>query len=134
MSNSTPLLDQETTQGADGVAAISGAAPETPPAAAPQPTASERLNQALSQAIGDAVQSGPSDQLRGYANEAMGRTKLAVGLALRSPELALAGLAQGALGAVQRYVGEAKMAAEAAPPDDAGAPQSDGAHDAGSGS
>lgn len=119
MSNSTHSSDLEPPQGSDAAAALAGAAPEAPPAAAAQPTAAERLNQALSQAFGDAVQSGPSDQLRGYANEAMGRTKLAVGLAIRSPELALAGIAQGALGAVQRYVGEAKMAAEAGAAEDA---------------
>ncbi len=72
-----------------------------------------RLNGTLTQALGDVAQSGPTDQLRGYANEAIGRTKVAFGLALQSPELAMAGLAQGALGAMQRYVGEAKMNAEA---------------------
>lgn len=116
MSNPINTVEQEITQ---PVAASVGMAGEVAPAAAPA-----RLNQALSQAFGDVVQSGPSDQLRGYANEAMGRTKLAVGLALRSPELALAGIAQGALGAMQRYVGEAKMAA--ADPE-ARADQEDGA-------
>jgi uncharacterized protein YjbJ (UPF0337 family) len=108
MSNPINTVEQEITQPVEARAGMAGVA--SPEAAAPA-AAPARLNQALSQAFGDVVQSGPSDQLRGYANEAMGRTKLAVGLALRSPELALAGIAQGALGAMQRYVGEAKMAA-----------------------
>ncbi len=108
MSNATNRV--EGIQPIDESVIAAGAAT---PDALLEPTTTVRLNQALSQAFGDVAQSGPSDQLRGYANEAVGRTKLAVGLALRSPELALAGIAQGALGAVQRYVGEAKMAADA---------------------
>jgi hypothetical protein len=37
---------------------------------------------------------------------------LNIGLALNSPEMALLGLAQKALGHAQRYVGEAKLAAD----------------------
>jgi uncharacterized protein YjbJ (UPF0337 family) len=58
------------------------------------------------------VQSGSADQMRGYANEAIGRTKLAIALAAQSPELAMAGLAQQAIGELQKFVGEAKRAAD----------------------
>ncbi len=121
MSKSVDPIDQEIRTVSVGVVTTS---PDAEPPAASEPPAA-RLNQALSQAFGGVVQSGQSDQLRGYANEAVGRTKLAVGLAIRSPELAIAGIAQGALGAVQRYVGEAKMAAEADPQADVD--QQDGA-------
>jgi uncharacterized protein YjbJ (UPF0337 family) len=70
----------------------------------------ETLSQTLSQLFDDVVQSGETDQLRGYANEAMGKTKLAVGRAAESPDLTFAGIAQVALGAIQRYVGEEKVA------------------------
>jgi uncharacterized protein YjbJ (UPF0337 family) len=107
---SNPISEIEPEETPPRIAVVAPAAAEPEPEC--ERSAAERLNQTLTQAFDGVVQSGPSDQLRGYANEAVGRTKLAVGLALRSPELALAGLAQGALGAVQRYVGEAKMAAE----------------------
>jgi uncharacterized protein YjbJ (UPF0337 family) len=64
----------------------------------------------LSQLFDDAIQSGETDQLRGYANAAMGEAKLAVGRAVESPNLTIAGIAQVALGAIQRYVGEEKLA------------------------
>lgn len=50
-----------------------------------------------------------SDQLAGYANEAIGGAKLAVGIAAQSPALAMAGIAQAAIGEIQRIVGEGKM-------------------------
>ncbi len=56
--------------------------------------------------------SGSTDQLRGYANAALGETKLSLGLAVGSPELALMGIAQKALGEAQKYIGEAKIAGE----------------------
>jgi uncharacterized protein YjbJ (UPF0337 family) len=73
-------------------------------------TAVAGLNETLSQLFDEVVQSGETDQLRGYANEAMGKTKLAVGRAAESPDLTFAGIAQVALGAIQRYVGEEKVA------------------------
>ncbi len=73
----------------------------------------------LASALNAIGQSGSTDQLRGYANEAIGETKLNIGLAVGSPELALLGIAQKALGQAQRYIGEAKLAAEADLPDKA---------------
>jgi uncharacterized protein YjbJ (UPF0337 family) len=56
------------------------------------------------------VQSGAADQMRGYANQAMGKTKLTLGMATQSPSLALAGLAQIVVGEFQKSIGEAKRA------------------------
>lgn len=56
------------------------------------------------------VQSGAADQMRGYANQAMGKTKLTLGMATQSPNLALSGLAQIVVGEFQKSVGEAKLA------------------------
>ena len=56
------------------------------------------------------VQSGATDQMRGYANEAMGKTKLTLGLATQSTHLTLTGLAQIAVGEFQKSIGEAKRA------------------------
>lgn len=72
----------------------------------------DQVKGVVSAALDDLAQSGSADQLRGYANEAMGQTKLAVGLAAQSPELAMAGIAQKALGEMQKFVGEAKRAAD----------------------
>jgi hypothetical protein len=55
-----------------------------------------------------AVESGEADQLRGYANEKIGEAKIAIARALESPELAVQGIEQEILGAIQRYVGEEK--------------------------
>ncbi|TLG71840.1 CsbD family protein [Methylocystis sp. B8] len=66
----------------------------------------------MTSALDAIVQSGSADQMRGYANQAMGKTKLAVALATQSPELAGAGIAQQALGEMQKFVGEAKLAAD----------------------
>lgn len=63
-------------------------------------------------ALGDLAQSGATDQLRGYANETVGRAKMALGLAAQSPELTVAGVAQMAVGGVQRMIGEAKGESE----------------------
>lgn len=62
------------------------------------------------------AQSGSADQLRGYTNAALGETKLSLGLAVGSPELALLGIAQKALGQAQTYIGKAKMAEGAEAP------------------
>lgn len=59
-------------------------------------------------AFGEIAQSGATDRMRGYANETVGRAKIVLGLAARSPELTVAGLAQIAVGGVQRAIGEAK--------------------------
>ncbi|MBI1981838.1 MAG: CsbD family protein [Methylocystis sp.] len=50
--------------------------------------------------------------MRGYANEAMGKVKVAVALAAQSPELVVAGIAQQTIGEMQKFVGEAKLAAD----------------------
>jgi len=77
----------------------------------------DEVKSSVTEAIDNIVQSGSTDQLRGYANDAMGKTKLALGMAVQSPELAMAGIAQSALGEVQKFVGEAKLAAEQAEQD-----------------
>lgn len=56
------------------------------------------------------VQSGAADQMRGYANQAMGKTKMTLGIATQSPNLMLSGLAQIVVGEFQKSVGEAKIA------------------------
>jgi len=90
-------------------------APTGPPSECAGPDSSgnlecmiDQVKGAVKDALGSVVQSGSVDQLRGYANEAMGKTKLAVGLAVQSPELTIAGLAQTAIGEVQKLVGEEK--------------------------
>lgn len=86
----------------------------------------DRVRDAVASPLGAIAQSGSVDQLRGYANAAIGETKLSIGLAVGSPELALLGIAQKALGQAQRYIGEAKSAAEADfPALDAGEPFGD---------
>jgi uncharacterized protein YjbJ (UPF0337 family) len=61
-------------------------------------------------ALDNIVQSGATDQMRGYANEAMGKTKLTLGLATQSTHLTLTGLAQIVVGEFQKSIGEAKLA------------------------
>lgn len=72
----------------------------------------DQVKDAVTSALDAVVQSGSADQMRGYANQAMGKTKLAVALATQSPELAMAGIAQQAIGEIQKFVGEAKLAAD----------------------
>lgn len=62
------------------------------------------------EALDNLVQSGATDQMRGYANEAMGKTKLTLGLATQSTHLTLTGLAQIVVGEFQKSIGEAKLA------------------------
>lgn len=62
------------------------------------------------EALDNIVQSGATDQMRGYANEAMGKTKLTLGLATQSTHLTLTGLAQIVVGEFQKSIGEAKLA------------------------
>jgi len=71
-----------------------------------------QVKDAVVSAVGTFVQSGSADQMRGYANEAVGKTKLAVALATQSPELLVAGIAQQAIGEMQKFVGKAKSAAD----------------------
>jgi uncharacterized protein YjbJ (UPF0337 family) len=77
----------------------------------PQAEAVRVLNQvtgAVMEAFGNIVESGSADQMRGYANETLGKAKVAVALAVQSPDLAKAGIAQQVIGEVQKFVGEAK--------------------------
>ncbi|MBM3642118.1 MAG: hypothetical protein FJX15_12455, partial [Alphaproteobacteria bacterium] len=60
----------------------------------------------MREALDSIVQSGTTDQMRGYANQAMGKTKLTLGMATQSPSLALAGLAQIVVGEFQKSIGE----------------------------
>lgn len=62
------------------------------------------------EAFDNIVQSGAADQMRGYANQAMGKTKLTLGMATQSPNLTLSGLAQIVVGEFQKSIGEAKIA------------------------
>jgi len=71
-----------------------------------------QVKDAVTSALDALAQSGSADQMRGYANEAVGKTKLAVALATQSPELVVASIAQQALGEMQKFVGKAKSAAD----------------------
>ncbi|HEY8124012.1 MAG TPA: hypothetical protein VIF88_01120 [Methylocystis sp.] len=92
--------------------------PPTPPEANsvdPEPPARARYSVAqvkdsMWEALDNIVQSGATDQMRGYANEAMGKTKLTLGLATQSSHLTLTGLAQIVVGEFQKSIGEAKLA------------------------
>ncbi|MBI1980162.1 MAG: CsbD family protein [Methylocystis sp.] len=64
----------------------------------------------MREALNSIVRSGAADQMRGYANQAMGKTKLTLGLATRSSNLTLSGLAQIVVGEFQKSIGEAKVA------------------------
>ncbi len=63
----------------------------------------------MREALDNIVQSGAADQMRGYANQAMGKTKLTLGMATQSPHLTLSGLAQIVVGEFQKSIGEAKI-------------------------
>jgi uncharacterized protein YjbJ (UPF0337 family) len=69
-----------------------------------------QVKDSMREAIDNIVQSGTTDQMRGYANEAMGKTKLTLGLATQSTHLTLTGLAQIVVGEFQKTLGEAKLA------------------------
>jgi len=69
-----------------------------------------QVKDSMREAIDNIVQSGTTDQMRGYANEAMGKTKLSLGLATQSTHLTLTGLAQIVVGEFQKTIGEAKLA------------------------
>lgn len=64
----------------------------------------------MREALNSIARSGAADQMRGYANQAMGKTKLTLGLATQSPNLTLSGLAQIIVGEFQKSIGEAKIA------------------------
>ena len=69
-----------------------------------------QVKDSMWEALDNIVQSGTTDQMRGYANEAMGKTKLTLGLATQSTHLTLTGLAQIVVGEFQKSIGEAKLA------------------------
>ena len=69
-----------------------------------------QVKDSMREAIDSIVQSGTTDQMRGYANEAMGKTKLTLGLATQSTHLTITGLAQIVVGEFQKTIGEAKLA------------------------
>jgi uncharacterized protein YjbJ (UPF0337 family) len=71
-----------------------------------------QVKDSMREAIDTIVQSGTTDQMRGYANEALGKTKLSLGLATQSTHLTLNGLAQIVVGEFQKSIGEAKLAEE----------------------
>jgi len=72
----------------------------------------DQVKDAVSVALDCLTQCSSVDQLRGYANEAMGKTKLAIALSTRSSELAVAGIVQQVIGELQKFIGEAKNADE----------------------
>ncbi len=69
-----------------------------------------QVKDSMWEALDNIARSGATDQMRGYANEAMGKTKLTLGLATQSTHLTLTGLAQIAMGGFQKSIGEAKLA------------------------
>lgn len=69
-----------------------------------------QVKETVMDAVEDILQSGTRDQIRGHANQAMGQRKVAIGLAIESPELTIDGIAQKAIGLVQEFIGGAKMA------------------------
>lgn len=69
-----------------------------------------QVKDSMWEALDNIARSGATDQMRGYANEAMGKTKLTLGLATQSTHLTLTGLAQIAVGGFQKSIGEAKLA------------------------
>lgn len=71
-----------------------------------------QVKDSMREAIDNIVRSGTTDQMRGYANEALGKTKLSLGLATQSTHLTLTGLAQIVVGEFQKSIGEAKLAEE----------------------
>jgi uncharacterized protein YjbJ (UPF0337 family) len=88
--------------------------------------ARRQIRGAVADALGAIARDGSADQLRGYANEAIGGTKLNIGLAVGSPELIVLGIAQRTVGRAQRYIGEAKLAAELEDGEDSDLPFVDG--------
>jgi uncharacterized protein YjbJ (UPF0337 family) len=71
-----------------------------------------QVKDAVTAALDSLSRCRTTDQLRGYANEAMGKTKLAVALATHSSALAVAGIVQQAIGELQKFIGEAKRIAD----------------------
>jgi len=69
-----------------------------------------QAKESMLETLDNIVQSGAADQMRGYANQAMGKTKLTIGIAAQSPNLTLSGLAQIVVGEFQKSIGEAKLA------------------------
>jgi len=83
------------------------------PEQSPRPRYSvAQVKDSMREALDNIVQSGKTDQMRGYANEAMGKTKLTLGLATQSTHLTLTGLAQIVVGEFQKSIGEAKQSEE----------------------
>ena len=70
----------------------------------------DQVKDSVKETLEAIVQSGSADQMRGYVNEAMGKTKVAAGLAMQSCELTLEGIAQAAIGEIRKFIGEAKTA------------------------
>lgn len=82
------------------------------PAETPGQTRSSvaQARDSMRETLDNIVKSGAADQMRGYANQAMGKTKLTLGMATQSPNLTLSGLAQIVVGEFQKSIGEAKLA------------------------
>lgn len=107
-----PICDPEGISGGDALnsSPLRQEQPVTiqPPAQARYSVAQAR--DSVRETLDSIVQSGAADQMRGYANQAMGKTKLTIGIAAQSPNLTLSGLAQIVVGEFQKSIGEAKLA------------------------
>jgi uncharacterized protein YjbJ (UPF0337 family) len=77
---------------------------------APARSSVTHVKDSMRETLGSIMRSGAADQMRGYANRAMGKTKLTLGMAAQSPNLTLSGLAQIVVGEFQKSIGEAKLA------------------------
>lgn len=111
VARATTALGLSEEQRGDGASGDGAALPSVGLVGALQAHAQSGI-EAARETLGDLALSGATDQLRGYANETVGRAKMALGLAAQSPELMVAGVAQIAVGGVQRFIGEAKTESE----------------------
>ncbi len=69
-----------------------------------------QVKESMRETLDNIAQSAAADQVRGLANQAMGKTKLTLGMVTQSPDLTFSGLAQIVVGEFQKSIGEAKLA------------------------
>ncbi len=107
-----PICDSEGSSGCD---ALNSSPPSQEGPVPIEPLARARCSVAqvknsMRETLDNFVKSGAADQMRGLANQAMGKTKLTLGMATQSPDLTFSGLAQIVVGEFQKSIGEAKLA------------------------
>ncbi|WP_292529069.1 hypothetical protein [Methylocystis sp.] len=68
-----------------------------------------QAKESMRETLDNIAQSAAADQVRGLANQAMGKTKLTLGMVTQSPDLTFSGLAQIVVGEFQKSIGEAKL-------------------------